>query len=146
MRHVTFTFKGATLSVSEDTNGVGVDAEYVLYMIFPSPNGRQARLGIDYGSFLARVTLVDGDPGFVLPSLDDPQAVRDFYRVYQDLPREFRTAYVNAQAELMIAANAEDLTPGIDPNVTAPPTEGGATVNSNGSTEPSTPSLEIVAD
>ena len=135
-RKTTFHWNGATFQVAEDTVATGMDAEFVTYLLYPAPNLRQWRRGLEYGAFIAGVTITDGDPGFTIPSIDDEEAIRAFYEPFTDLPRDFRNALVNAKTDLLNQSlNAKDLTPGIDPNAIAPPTESGASNNSHEPTD-----------
>lgn len=152
MNHATFDYNGATFRVSEDTVGVGIDAETVLYLLFPEPTHRQVRHGLDYGRFLATVEVVSGDAGAALgaplPTLDSPvEEIAAFYGVYERLPRVFRTEYVGAQARLIASANAPDLTPEFDPKKNSTDaTDADATSSFNPSTETSTPSPALVSE
>lgn len=152
MTTATFEYNGATFRVNEDTVGVGVDAEMILYMLYPEPTPRQIRHGLDYGKFVATVELVDGDAeqafGALLPKPDSPvNEIVAFYGVYERLPRAFRNGYTGAQAKLYAASNAPNLTPEVDSKKkTTGDTEAADTSSFEASTETSTPLPEGVSD
>lgn len=146
MRTITFSYKKAVFQVQEDTVKSGNIADFVLFKLFPEPSDLEYRFGLDYGNFLARVTLISGDPGFTIPSPDSPTDVlKEFYETYSSLPRAFRNAYITADTALLTAQNAADLTPGIDPKgETSQSSDANAPINSVSSTEPSSALSEAV--
>lgn len=116
MRTVAFNWKKAVFSVQEDTVKSGNIADFVLFKLFPEPSDLEYRYGLDYGNFLARVTLVSGDPGFTIPAPESPiDVIKAFYETYSELPRAFRNAYITADTALIRAQNEVDLIPEIDP-------------------------------
>lgn len=144
----SFKWNGVTFAVAEETVGVGVDADYICYLVFPAPNNRQFRHGRDFGVFLATVTVRDGDPGFTIPALDAPPAdIQAFYQHYTTLPGVFHTAWTMARAAQINSANAPDLTPGADPKASAtPPSVADDTTSLPELTDALPASPEVVSD
>lgn len=145
--NTSFQWNGATFAVAEETVGVSIDANYILFLLHPAPTDREFRRGLDFGVFLATVTIRDGDPGFVIPSLDTPVGIREFYAQYMALPGKFHVVWNNARAEQMSSANAVDKRPDIDPKDSASsPSDASATTNSPPSTSDSPVLLEAVSE
>lgn len=146
MRKTTFEWHNAVFEVQEDTVSTDIDANYVANLVFPGARtDREYRHDLEYGATLATVRVLSGDPGFTLPSLDNPEAIRAFYPVLEGLPRDFRSLILIAKASLRTPANDSDLAPGIDPNVEASEsTDASGSSNSDPLTEPS--SLSLAAD
>jgi hypothetical protein len=146
--NTSFEWNGATFAVAEETVGVAVRSQYVLYLLYPAPTDLQFRLGLDYGVFLATVTVRDGDPGFVMPSPDAPAAdIHAFYERYETLPGSFHTAWTTARAQQMTSANTPDKQPDIDPKDSASsPSDASATTSSPPLTDDLSASLEAVSD
>lgn len=144
----SFKWNNATFAVADETVGVAIDADYVCFLVFPSPTNRQFRHGRDYGVFLATVTIKDGDPGFTIPALDaPPDDIRVFYDQYTKLPGDFHTAWNLARAAQIMSANAPDLTPGTDPkDLATPPSVADDTTSLPPSTSDLPVSLETVSD
>lgn len=92
----TFIWNGATFRLHEETVASALDMEYVVGVLRQGKVASPRLLNhyITYGTFLASAELVEGDPGFPIPSLDaDEQALLDGFAAYQRQPAALRQTW-----------------------------------------------------
>lgn len=118
----TFTWRNAVFEISRPTVRTAIRIEYIANLVSPGlRKDYEWKEDVEYANFIGSVKLKSGDPGFVIPSIDDPVGIRAFYEPFMNETHDLRSTFINARNEL-VAANDPDLTPGVEKKEQGTPT------------------------
>ena len=123
-RQQSFDYANGRITVKPPTVRDDLNSEYVAVQLAGGQGGRAFNLALNYAKFLTSITVVTGDVGFAIPSIDAPiEELKAGMEAWLDMPGlldQWRTAIALAQ----IHTKAE-LTPDVDPKASPPASSSG---------------------
>lgn len=122
-----FTHHGAVITLRRRTNGDLIDAELITNLLMDGADPAQKRAWVrrylqarNYAATLVSITHVEGDPGFVLPSIDAPEEdIRAAFDAWLADDSGFYTVWNSAMLLVNAPPGDIDTSPAADPKEAA---------------------------